>query len=380
MSTQPLAFHRYFANLRDPLATGRSPYRLLDLVFIALCATIANADTWVQIEAFAREHREWLTRFCRLPVDEHGNPQTPSHDTLERLFKRLNPRAFGRCFGHWTAALAEALGLRQVAIDGKTLRGSADAAHGVRALHLVSAWATANQLSLAQVAVDDKSNEITAIPELLRLLELKGALVTIDAMGCQKAIAKQVVAQGGDYVLPVKGNQGRLHQDIAASVAEAVRRDFEGVEHDSYYREESGHGRRERRSYFVLYDLHLIRDVKRWEKLSAVGVCVYEREVDGKVSTEAHYFMGSRRGSAQEFAEALRGHWGIENHLHWQLDVSFGEDANQVADRNAAENLALIRRLALSLLKRSPLKGSIKTKRYKASLSIETVEQVMLMP
>jgi predicted transposase YbfD/YdcC len=380
MSTQPLAFHRYFAHLRDPQATGRSPYRLIDLVFIALCGTIAKADTWVQIEAFARQHRDWLTRYCRLPVDEHGNPRTPSHDTLERLFKRLNPRAFGRCFGRWTAALAEALGLKQIAIDGKTLCGSADAAHGVRALHLVSAWATANQLSLGQVAVDDKSNEITAIPELLRLLELKGALVTIDAMGCQKAIAKQVVAQGGDYVLPVKGNQGRLYEDIAASVAEAVRRDFEGVEHDSYYREESGHGRRERRSYFVLYDLEQIRDVKLWAKLSAVGVCLYEREVGGKVSSEAHYFMGSRRGSAQEFAEALRGHWGIENHLHWQLDVSFGEDANQVADRNAAENLALIRRLALSLLKRSPLKGSIKTKRYKASLSIETVEQVMLMP
>src|SRR3954452_9059794 len=152
MSSQPLSFYRHFANLRDPQATGRSPYRLLDLVFITLCATIANADSWVQIEAFARQRRDWLARVCRLPLDEQGQPLTPSHDTLERLFKRLNPRAFSHCFGHWTAALAQTLGLKQIAIDGKTLRGSAYATQGLRPLHLVSAWATANQLSLAQVA------------------------------------------------------------------------------------------------------------------------------------------------------------------------------------------------------------------------------------
>lgn len=378
MTSQPLSFFRYFANLRVRNWTGRSPYRVLDLVFITLCATIANADTWVQIEAFARRHRDWLARFCRLPRDEQGQPLTPSHDTLERLFGRLEPRAFGRCFGRWTAALAQALGLRQIAVDGKTLCASADGANGLRPLHLVSAWATANHLTLAQVAVEEKSNEITAIPELLRLLELKGALVSIDAMGCQKAIAAQIVEQGGDYVLPVKGNQERLHEDIAATVAEAIDRDFAGIEHDICYTEERGHGRLERRSYLVLYDLHLIRDLPLWAKLCVVGMGVYERESAGKVSTEVHYFIGSRRGSAREYAQGLRNHWGIENNCHWQLDISFSEDGNQVANRNAAQNLALLRRLALSLLKRCPAKGSIKTKRYKASLDTAFLEQVLL--
>jgi predicted transposase YbfD/YdcC len=378
MSSLPLSFFHHFANLRDPQSTGRSPYRLLDLVFVTLCATIANADTWVQIEAFGRERRDWLARFCRFPVDPSGKPITPSHDALERLFKRLNPQAFARCFGRWMAALAQTLGLQQIAIDGKSLRGSGDKACGMRALHLVSAWSTANHLSLAQVAVDQKSNEITAIPELLRLLEVKGALVTIDAIGCQKAIAKQIVEDGGDYVLPAKGNQERLLLDIIASVAEAMERDFEGVEHDSYRTEEKGHGRLERRSYLVLYDLKLIRDLRLWSKLAAVGMCVYEREIDGKVSCETHYFIGSRRGSAREFAQALRNHWGIENNLHWQLDVCFGEDANQVADRNAAQNLALVRRLALCLLKRCPTKGSLITKRYNASLSTDVLELVLL--
>lgn len=378
MISQPLSFFWHFGNLRVANWTGRSPYRVLDLVFIALCATIANAQTWLQIAAFARQRRDWLTRFCQLPCDDSGQPLTPSHDTLERLFKRLDPQAFGRCFGRWTATLAQTLGLKQVAIDGKTLRGSADGANGLRALHLVSAWSTANHLSLAQVAVDDKSNEITAIPELLRLLELKGALVSIDAMGCQKAIAGQVVEQGGDYVLPVKGNQRRLKSDIIATVAFVIDQDFEGVEHDDYYIEERGHGRLERRTYMVVYDLHLIRDRALWSKLSAVGVCFYEREVAGKVSHEGHYFIGSRRASAKEYAQALRGHWGIENNLHWQLDVTFAEDHNQVTNRNAAQNLALIRRLALGLLKRCPAKGSINTKRYNASLSTEFLEQVVM--
>jgi len=378
MTSQPLSFFRYFATLRVVGWTGRSPYRVLDLVFITLCATIANANTWVQIEAFARSRRDWLARFCQLPRNDNGEPITPSHDTLERLFKRLEPRAFERCFGRWTAALGCALGLGQIAIDGKTLCGSADEANGLRALHLVSAWATANHLSLAQVAVAEKSNEISAIPELLQLLDLNGALVSIDAMGCQKTIARQIIDQGGDYVLPVKGNQKHLQEDIIATLSEAAERDFEGIEHDSHYTEEPGHGRLERRSCMVLYGLHLIRDLPLWAKLAVVGMCVYERESDGKVSSEVHYFIGSRRMAAREYAQALRSHWGIENHLHWVLDISFREDDNQVSDRNAAQNLAVLRRLALSLLKRCPGKGSINTKRYNASLSTETLERVLL--
>ena len=377
MSQDGLSFFQHFSRLRVAGSTGRSPYRVADLVFIALCATIAGADTWVLVEAFADERRAWLARFCELPLDEAGRPRTPSHDTLERLFARLDPDAFGRCFGRWTATLAAALGLRHVAIDRKCLRGSDDRSKGLRPLHLVSAWSTANQLSLGQVAVDEKSNEITAIPELLRLLDLKGALVTIDAIGTQKNIAAQVVGQGGDYVLPVKGNQGGLLKDVAESLGMAGSIGPEFVEQDTCSTEERGHGRTERRKYVVMHDLSLIRDLPLWVGLTAIGLCVYEREIGGVVSREVHYFIGSRRMGAKGYAEALRGHWGIEDRLHWQLDVSFGEDDNQVANRNAAQNLASIRRLALGLLKRHPAKGSINTKRYKAALDINFVEQVL---
>jgi len=313
MTSQPLSCHRYFANLGVADSTGRSPYRAIDLmIFITLCVPIAHADTWLEIEAFARARRDWLARFCRLPLGDDGQPITPSHDTLERLFKRLDPHAFGRCFGRWTAALAEGLGLKQVAIDGKTLRGSAQPAKGIRPLHVVSAWATANHLSLAQVAVEQKSNEITAIPELLRLLDLKGALVSSDAMGCQKAIAGQ------------------------------------------------------------------IRDLKLWPGLATVGLGVYEREINGVLSTEYHYFISSRKGQAEDFAQALRGHWGVENNCHWQLDIALGEDDNQVANRNSAQNLSVVRRLALSLIKQTPAKSSIKTKRYKASVDSSFLEKVLL--
>jgi len=377
MSQDGLSFFQHFARLRVAGSTGRSPYRVADLVFIALCATIAGADTWVLAEAFASERREWLARFCKLPLDEDGRPRTPSHDTLERLFARLDPAAFGRCFGRWTATLAAALGLKQVAIDGKCLRGSDNRSKGWKPLHLVSAWSTANQLSLGQVAVDEKSNEITAIPELLRLLDLEGALVTIDAIGTQKNIAAQIVEQGGDYVLPVKGNQGGLLKDIAESFDLAGSVGPEFVEQDVFSTEERGHGRTERRKYVVMHDLSLIGDLPLWAKLAAIGMCVYEREVGGEVSREVHYFIGSRRMGAEEYADALRGHWGIENRLHWQLDVSFGEDDNKVANRNAAQNLAAIRKLALGLLKRHPAKSSINTKRYKAALDINFVEQVL---
>lgn len=377
MSQDSLSFFQHFRRLRVAGSTGRSPYRVADLVFVALCATIAGADTWVLIEAFAAERREWLARFCELPLDDDGRPRTPSHDTLERLFARLDPDAFGRCFGSWTAALAASLGLGRVAIDGKCLRGSGDKSKGLRPLHLVSAWSAGSQISLAQVAVDEKSNEIAAIPELLRLLDLNGALVTIDAIGTQKDIAARIIAQGGDYALPVKGNQAGLLADIAESFDMAGSVGGAFAKQDVFFAQERGHGRTERRKYVVMDDLSLIGDLPLWAGLAAIGLCVYERESEGETSREVHYFIGSRRMGAKGYAEALRGHWGIENRLHWQLDVSFREDGNQVANRNAAQNLATIRRLALGLLKRHPFKGSINTKRYKAALDIGFAEQVL---
>jgi predicted transposase YbfD/YdcC len=372
MSRPTVAFHQHFRNLRDPRPhPSRHTYRFLDLLFMAFCATIAGADDWHAIETFARHRRDWLGKYCHLPEDG----STPSHDTFERLFKRLEPRLFSRCFARWSAVLAQELGLKHIAIDGKTLCGSAR--HDMRALHLVSAWATENHLSLGQVAVDTKSNEITAIPKLLELLELKGALVTIDAMGCQKNIAKKIVDGGGDYILEAKKNQANLRDDIATKIESAQANNFEGVKHDTYQTEDRGHGRVEKRTYIVIYDTQDITNKDKWEKLSAVGMCIRERLENGKTTVEKHFFITSIVLGAADYAKALRGHWGIENNLHWQLDVSFGEDGNRVADRNAAENLASMRRMAVAQLKRCKAKGSMKTKRYSAALNVDVLEKIL---
>jgi predicted transposase YbfD/YdcC len=373
-----LSFFRFFATLRDPRRVCRTSYRFLDLVFIALAATIAGADDPHAIALFARERRVWLQKYCQLPIDEEtGEILAPSHDTIERLLKRINPAVFARCFGRWTAALANGLGLKHIAIDGKCLRGSGSVADGLKALHLVQAWSTENHLCLGQVAVEEKSNEITAIPALLELLELKGALVSIDAMGCQKAIAAKIVDAGGDYILPVKGNQQKLLGEIEFTFAAAAALDFEGVKYDIYETLDKGHGRIERRLYMVIYNLGLIEERENWKGLSAVGLCMREREEAGRFSSEDTYFIGSRKMGAKGYAEGMRGHWGVENNLHWQLDISFGEDASQIADRNAAQNLAVIRRQALAMLKRHPAKLSIAKKRYNATLNTSVLEKVL---
>lgn len=375
MASPPVAFTYYFANLRDGRCESRCTYRLIDILFIAVCATIAGAEDWPQVATFAHERKQWLSKFCRLPP----SGDTPSHDTFERIFKRLNPVRFSRCFGRWAAALA-ARGFKHVAIDGKAARGSARTSADERCLHLVSAWATDNHLSLGQVAVDEKSNEITAVPRLLAMLELQGALVTIDAMGCQKAIARQIVEAKADYVLPVKKNQKGLYDDIERTFYYALGMDLDKdlFRWDRYTTEEKGHGRKERRDVLILSNLGLIRSKDAWAKLAIIGRCERRREVDGKVTTEVSYFIGSRATlGAQGYAAALRGHWGIENQCHWQLDVTFGEDACRVADRNAAENLSTVRRHALALLKRHPRKASIANKQFAASLSTLFLEEVL---
>jgi predicted transposase YbfD/YdcC len=351
---------KHFRSLPDPRVVGRTRHRLFDIVVLAICAVIANCDDWPDVALFAKQRQSWFKRFLALPGG------VPSHDTFERLFAALDPRAFERCCLGWLREVAELVGAGHIAIDGKTLCGSAGGELGP--LHLVSAWATQAHLSLGQVAVDGQSNEITAIPKLLELLDLNGALVTIDAIGCQKEIAKQVVAGGGDYLLVVKGNQERLLSDIQETVARAVDGDLPaGVVRQSTTTEQ-GHGRQEERSCLVIHHLAGIRDRQGWPGLSAVGICRRERTVNGQTSSEVWYFIGSRRMGARRYAEALRNHWGIENNLHWQLDVSFREDASRVENRHGAANLALLRKMALSLLKQHPRKDSIARKRKAAAL------------
>jgi predicted transposase YbfD/YdcC len=364
-----LSIPKYFCTLKDPRRRHRRLHLLQDIIVIALCAVIAGAQDWQEVETFGRKRQDWLKRFLRLP---NG---VPSHDTFERVLDRINPQAFQACFREWVGAVSEALRIKHVAIDGKTLRGSGSARLGP--LHLVSAWATAQRLTLGQVAVEEKSNEITAIPALLELLDLQGALVTLDAMGCQKTIAQKIVDGGGHYALTVKDNHEHLLEDIQQAFAKALDADFAGLEHDTYERRERGHGRAEYRCYTVLHSTEGVRQRDEWAGLTTIGMCYSERTVAGETTAEARYFIGSKRASAKYYGAGLRNHWGIENSLHWQLDVTFKEDHNRVSRRNAAENLALLRRLTLSLLQAHPAKLSVAKKRFAAALDPDFLEEIL---
>jgi len=360
---------KYFRRLKDPRVVGRSQHLLVDIIVMAICGVIADCDDWPEIVLFAQKRLAWFQRFLKLP---NG---VPSHDTFERVFAKLEPRAFQCCCLAWLRAVADGLGMGHIAIDGKTLCGSAGSKWG--ALHLVSAWATQANLTLGQVAVDGKSNEITAIPPLLDLLDLRGALVSIDAMGCQKEIAKKIVAAGGDYVLAVKGNQEHLLEDVQATVERALNEELPAHVVLQHNTTEQSHGRQENRSYVVINDVTGIRDHQAWPKLKTVVMCCSERTVKGKTTTEARFFIGSRKMGVRGYAKALRGHWRIENNLHWQLDISLGEDDSRIQERQAAETFALMRKMALSLLKQNPAKDSIARKRKAAALDLDFLAEVM---
>jgi predicted transposase YbfD/YdcC len=269
------------------------------------------------------------------------------------------------------------LGVRHIAIDGKTLRHSGGGSSPLRSLHLVSAWAVEANLTLGKVATEEKSNEIEAIPRLLALLDVRGALVSIDAMGCQKAIAAKIVAGGGDYVLTVKDNQEHLREDIEACFIKAYDKDCQKMRYEMYEAVEKGHGRQEKRVYELIPEPENIRGQEEWEKLSVIGKCYSERTVGGKTTSALRYFIGSRGCGVKTYGAALRNHWRMENCLHWQLDVTFGEDASRIHRRHGAENFALLRRLALALLKRHPGKGSMRTKRYQATLDVSFLEKIL---
>jgi predicted transposase YbfD/YdcC len=362
----------YFASLPDPRIDRTRHHELLDIVVIAICAVICSAESWEDVETFGRAKHDWLKTFLRLP---NG---IPSHDTFNRVFAHLDPEAFQECFLSWVGALGEEAGTQAIAIDGKTLRRSFDRASCKGALHLVSAWATANHLTLGQVAVQDHSNEITAIPKLLEILDVSGAIVTIDAMGCQKEIAAQIRDGGGDYVLALKDNQERLLEDVQACFQPYLDGGTRRAGHSQHTTTDRGHGRKERRSYFVINHPEGIRDRALWRDLHALCLVVRERTVAGKTSTEAHYYIGSREGTAEEYSAWIRGHWGIENGLHWVLDVTFREDDSRLRCGHGPENLALLRRVAVSLLKNDQTsKHSVHTKRLQAGWDEEYLLKVL---
>jgi len=357
-SPQSLVYH--FASLEDPRVLGRSRHKLIDILVIAICGVICGADDWVSIAEFGKAKEEWFRGFLELP---NG---IPSHDTFGRTFSLLSPEAFQESFASWIRSLTGVFeGL--VAIDGKTLRRSHDRRAGKAAIHMVSAWASESGLVLGQVKTEEKSNEITAIPELLRALSVKGCLVTIEAMGCQKAIAKQIIDQGGDYLLALKGNQSKLADEVEAVFSAAERVGYKGYAVDYYERKERNHGRYEIRRYWSLASEGLLVNGRPWANLNMIGMMESERTVDGKTSIEYHYYIGSIKNSATEFARGARGHWGVENGLHWVLDVALREDDCRVRKGNAPENFALLRHIAVNAVKRERTKKlGVKNKRLKA--------------
>lgn len=362
-----LSIRRHFAKLKDPRRSRRCQHRLINIILIAICAVIADCDDWQEIELWAKCRLDWLRRFLPLP---HG---VPSHDTFERVFDRIDPRAFHACFQEWVAALAAGLAIKHIAIDGKTLCGSGTSKLGP--LHLVSAWATEQHLTLGQIATDADSNEIPAIPKLLELLDLNGALVSIDAMGCQKEIAEKIVQRGGDYALWVKGNQPKLLETIQEEMAQVFDNALPPDEFSERTTTDHKHGREEVRTYTTCPAPESIR--KEWPSAEVIGTCFHERTSNGKKSEELRYFIGSKRAGANYYSKVLRNHWRIENCCYWQLDVTFGEDASQIRKRHSAENFSLLRRLALSALKQHPSKLSLKCKRMAASLNPDFLEEIL---
>ena len=355
---------RFFMDLPDPRAHN-AIHNLHDILIIALCAVICGANGWVEVEVFAKAKIAWFSTFLDL---KHG---IPSHDTFGRVFSRLNPDAFERCFVAWTRAVAQTAWGGLIAIDGKSIRRSFRHAWDKSGMaHLVSAFVDANHLVFSQVAVADKSNEIDAIPRLLGLLDLEGATVTIDALGCQKEIARQITEAGGDYVLAVKENQPVLHAKVSKLLDEAILDAFEGMNYASHESSDDNHGRVENRRVWVTDEVdHLgsLRD--EWAGLSSVaGVESVRQVLAGKTSIERRYFISSLKGlDAREMAAAVRGHWAVENKLHWQLDVSFREAERRIRKDHGPENFSRLCRIALNLLKQDRrVKIGIHGKRLKA--------------
>jgi predicted transposase YbfD/YdcC len=368
----------HFATLTDPRRDHLKAHRLLDILTIALCAVICGADDWVEVETFGQAKVEWLRTFLALPGG------IPSHDTFGRVFARLDPDEFRRCFVTWVRAVVGDPGQQVVAIDGKTLRRSHDRGQGKAALHLVSAWASTSGVVLGQVATDAKSNEITAIPVLLKLLALEGAVVTIDAMGCQTAIATQLVEQRADYVLALKKNHEKLYDRVVAAFAEADKAHGTTLLLGDLAADtttDAGHGRIERRRCRAIGDpAHLVYvdPDHDWPGLRSVVCIESTRRIGGEASTEARYYLSSLPPAAPTLAQIVRSHWRIENSLHWILDVAFREDDSRVRVGHAPENLAIIRHLALNLLRQDTSRRvGLANKRFRAALDTSYLRSIL---
>lgn len=352
---------KHFCDLVDPRIDRQKLHLLPDIIVITICAVIFGADEWREIALFGKAKESWFRTFLELA---NG---IPSHDTFGRVFSRLDPEQFRLCFQKWIQCVRTKTDGEIISIDGKTLRGSFDKASAKAAIHMVSAWSSANRLFLGQIKVSEKSNEITAVPRLLEVLDLSGCIVTMDAMGCQKNHVKQITDKNADYVLALKGNQGKFHEEVEGFLGDALKLKFEDVQHQFFSEgPEKDHGRKEKRKYWLVTDLKWSSKAKEWSGLNAVGMVESKRTEDGETSQEVRFFCTSLT-DVKTFARAVREHWGVENGLHWNLDVSFNEDKSRIRKDNSPENLAVMRHVALNLLKQeTTIKHGIKAKRLKA--------------
>lgn len=366
-------FIEYFEEIPEYRQESKVHHLLTEVLFISVAATLANATTWTEVEEFAIAREEWLRKFLTLP---HG---IPSHDTFERVNEAIDPIQFAKCFVAWTQDIAQRSEGTIIAVDGKTSRRSFDNQLQKGAIHIVNAWISSNSLILGQFKTSEKSNEITAIPELLDMLFAKGCIITIDAMGCQRHIAEKIIEKKADYVLAVKGNQPSLMQDIVDWFDLAEQNGFKDFEHDSYKTLDKGHGRIEKRKYYITEDIEWLEAKEEWKGLKSIGMAVRESFENDRTTVERRYYISSLKADAKVFAKAVRSHWGVES-THWILDMVFKEDESRERKNFGPENKSLLNKIALNLLKedtQDTKKRSLKAKRYKASMDEKYLENIL---
>ena len=363
----------YFVDVEDPRIERTKRHQLIDVITIAICAVICGADSWVAIETYGKAKQKWLDHVLELP---NG---IPSHDTFARIFALINPEQFQECFASWIKSVALLTDGEVIAIDGKSLKNSYDKKLGNRAINMVSAWVTSKKLVLAQIKVDKKTNEITAIPKLIKVLDIAGCLITIDAIGCQKEIVNLISQKDGDYIIALKKNQKNLYESVELLFKEAISKRNKGSSASDYSTRESGHGREEIRNYLMLSDVsNQIDPAQKWNKLNSIGMIESVRTENGKTTVETRYYISSLNLDAKKFGESIRSHWGIENSLHWILDVALNEDNCRIIKDNAPQNFAILRHIAVNLLGQEKSKKlGIKNKQFLASMDDSYLAKIL---